>query len=432
MQPTSPLHANHEAFLRREAERTRPRDAAERPGAATGGRAVGELEYLPYGPRDEEGLVRHVLPAMFGEVELEYAAIRRGAGLMDCPNRATIRVSGGDRHEFFRRMLTQDLLDLAPGRAKRTFWLNRQGRIVADLLLVERDDATLIDVDIHQAAAAIETLDAYIIADDVVMEDVTESFYRIEMHGPKAMEVIGKASGEGAGDEASLDDGEATSVTIAGADIDVARADTAGEIGLLFFVPRAKLSAVWEALLAAGDPPADAAAGPRFVRPVGWYAYNIARIEAGTPLFNVDFGPQNLPHETGVLRDRVCFTKGCYLGQEVVARMESLGRPKQRLVGLKIDGEALPIAEAQVFAGDDEGLGTPIGVVTSSTPSPMLGAKPIAFAMIKSAHADDGKAVRVLAEGEAVPATVGPLRFWTGQGGSGSAGHAEGEGPESR
>jgi folate-binding protein YgfZ len=242
------------------------------------------------------------------------------------------------------------------------------------------------------------------------MEDVTENVYRIEMHGPRALEVLGVAAGRA--DGLALEPGHAAAAPVAGYEIDVARSDTTGEIGLVLFVPRDGLTDVWDALLGAGEPEGEAKAAPRFVRPVGWFAYNIARIEAGTPLFHVDFGPENLPHETGVLRERVCFTKGCYLGQEVVARMESLGRPKQQLVGLKVEGVRLPMAEAQVFAGDDEGLGTPIGVVTSSTPSPMLGAKPIAFAMVKSAHADPGTSVRVMAEGEAAPATVGPLRFW--------------------
>src|SRR6185436_21150893 len=91
-------------------------------------------------------------------------------------------------------------------------------------------------------------------------------------------------------------------------------------------------------------------------RRIGWHAYNIARLEAGWPIFNIDFGPDSLPHETGVLNDRVSFKKGCYLGQEVVARMQSLGHPKQRLVGLKAveetgaDEDRVPEAGAALHA----------------------------------------------------------------------------------
>ena len=176
-------------------------------------------------------------------------------------------------------------------------------------------------------------------------------------------------------------------------------------------MPRDRAAAIWEFLLAT-----DHIVGQdkRRVRPIGWLAFNIARIEAGTPLFNIDFGPTNLPHESGILHDRVSFTKGCYLGQEIVARMESLGKPKQTLVGLKMQSDLLPVAGAQVFErGADDVMGQQIGIVTSSTLSPMLGAAPIAFAMLKTACAAAGAAVLVNAEGEQVKATVESLRFWS-------------------
>src|SRR5439155_17574914 len=117
-------------------------------------------------------------------------------------------------------------------------------------------------------------------------------------------------------------------------------------------------------------------------RRIGWHAYNIARIEAGWPIFNIDFGPDSLPHETGVLEDRVSFKKGCYLGQEVVARMQSLGHPKQRLVGLKAKEwttsggeEGVPEEGTRVYAQarGQEGGQPPevVGAVTSSAASPM-------------------------------------------------------------
>jgi folate-binding protein YgfZ len=167
---------------------------------------------------------------------------------------------------------------------------------------------------------------------------------------------------------------------------------------------------VWDALI---EPAHRISVTAPLARPIGWHAFNIARIEAGTPLFNIDFGPTNLPHETGLLSHRVSFTKGCYLGQEVVARLENLGKPKQILVGLKVQTDALPIAGAQVFEqNSDNSMGDQIGVVTSSTLSPMLGAVPIAFAMLKTTKATPGATVLVSAEGEQAPALISPLRFW--------------------
>ena len=147
------------------------------------------------------------------------------------------------------------------------------------------------------------------------------------------------------------------------------------------------------------------------MRPVGWFAFNIACVEGGTPLFRTDFGPDNLPHETGVVDRRVSFTKGCFLGQEVVARMERRGRASRTLVGLRVRRDLLPVASAQVFAQAGAGAGDSVGFVTSSTFSPMLGARPIAFAMMRAAHAGPGKTVLVGAEGEECQASVDDLRF---------------------
>ena len=106
------------------------------------------------------------------------------------------------------------------------------------------------------------------------------------------------------------------------------------------------------------------------------------------------------------------FTKGCYPGQEVVARMHNLGKPKQKLVGLRIEADLLPVAEAQVFAlAEGTSLGDQVGVVTSSGLAPMLGAVPVAFAMISASSYAPGTKVLVNAEGEQAPATVCALRF---------------------
>lgn len=381
--------------------------AAERPGAAQA-EAVqpADLEYLPWGPPDRQELECEVV-ASFGEVEAEYAAIRRGAGLMDSAQRGTLLVLGADRRDFLNRMLSNELKDLHAGTTRRSFWLNRKGRIDADLLLIETGDRTLIDVDIHQAQQTMTSLSEFIFTEDVIIKDVSDEMHRISIHGPRALELICAATGDTC---FRLNHGCAARLVLAGHDVTIARTDTAGEIGLELIVGYDDARSVWEHLL--GHDATIGKPGER-IRPVGWYAYNIARIEAGTPLFNIDFGSTNLPHETGVLHDRVSFNKGCYLGQEIVTRLENLGKPKQMLMGLRVEGESLPIAEAQVFAIDEAGIiGEQIGVVTSSTISPMLGARPIAFAMLKTSAVEVGSTVLVHAEGEQPRATVQELKFW--------------------
>jgi folate-binding protein YgfZ len=186
--------------------------------------------------------------------------------------------------------------------------------------------------------------------------------------------------------------------------LDTPTSSPVGEPGIGVVVDRAHAEAVWEIVLA-GAP-----AGRRPVRAIGWNAFNIARLEAGTPLFHLDFGPDALPHETGVLADRVSFTKGCYPGQEVVARMESRGKSKRRVVGLRGTTDALPITGAQIF-DETEGVGSQVGVVTGSTIAPMRGAAIIAIASIRTSHVAVGTRVLVNAEGEMVPAVVTALDF---------------------
>jgi folate-binding protein YgfZ len=391
-----------------------------------------QIEFIPWGVpmdasagpadadvnRDAEAACE--LIATFGEVEAEYAAIRRGAGLFDSPHRGTMRVGGRERGGFLNRMVTQELKGFAgedaAGQTREAFWLNRRGRIDADLFLIEAGggarESMLIDVDVASAAAAAKSLGEFVFTEDVEVRNVSDEFHHIAVHGRLARDTLAAAANE---DTFDLGPGAARTLTIDSVPVIIARHDQTGEVGYELIMPRESAAGVWEFLLAAdhivgGD--------KRRVRPIGWHAFNIARIEAGTPLFNIDFGPTNLPHETGeLLRRRVSFTKGCYLGQEVVARMESRGHSKQTLVGLRLKRDLLPVSGSQVFAlGEDGATTESIGAVTSSALSPMLGAQPIALAMIRNAQARHGATVMVNAEGEQTEAIIGPLRFWPPEG----------------
>jgi folate-binding protein YgfZ len=407
MRHESPLRHRHADYQRSRPQRT-PADAG-RPGAARGHReGVPEVEFVPYEPAGG-GEPACELVATYGDLESEYAAVRRGAAIFDAPHRGTIVITGADRREFLNRMVTQQVGNLEAGVVRETFWLNRKGRIEADLRLIELGDRMLAGVDVARAAPAVETLNGFVFSEDVTIADATDSMHHLEVHGPQALALV---TGAGA-DVADLGALAARVVEIAGIETFVTRCDRVGEIGLDLIVPRGPAEHVWDALLAAAERMPDD--GPRRARPVGWHAINVARIEAGTPLFGIDFGPENLPHETGLLHRRVSFTKGCYLGQEIVARIESQGRPKQRLVGLRPARDLLPVAGAPVYGRDETspaGLGDPVGAVTSSTLAPMLGSVPVAFAMVRSDHAEPGTTVVVSAEGEHGEAAVCDLRFY--------------------
>jgi folate-binding protein YgfZ len=382
------------------------------------GGAPVEVEWMPYGGAGsaEAATEPPEIVAGYGLLELEYAAFRRGAAVVERSCRGTVAVRGGDRIEFLNRMVTQELKGMAAGDVRAGFWLNRKGRIEADLVFAEvpaavDDDAfMLIDLDVHDAARTVTSLTAFLFNEDVHLADQTAAWGRLAVHGPEGAMLLSNAGADDASLEALNADLRCVRTQLAGVPAVLVRRDQCGSPGVEVFVPASGLARVWDALVSQHDA---TAGGRRRARPAGWHAYNIARIEAGTPLHHVDFGTESLPHESGVIGERVSFRKGCYLGQEVVARMESLGKPKQRLVGLRIAEDALPVAGSPVFElGADGAPGNPVGSITSSTLSPMLGASSVAFAMVRTAHAEPGTVLGVPAEGVRATATVQPrLRF---------------------
>jgi folate-binding protein YgfZ len=376
-------------------------------------------DMLPYGPPESSVLV----PASFEGVGAEYAAIRTGAALVDGAARGTLLITGPDRLAFLASMVTQDVKALGDWRSAHSFWLNRKGRIDADLRLTSVPSAgagalkwfagaTIVaDVDIHAAARAGASLSGYLIAEDAAVTDASARLHRLGLHGPRAGAVLAEVSTPLEGSAAPVADlvhSAATGAVIAGAGVLIERDDTAGEPGFELTMAGEDVSGVYDALRRAG------------ATPVGWHAYNTARIEAGTPLYYLDFGPTNLPAESGLLAERVSFKKGCYLGQEIVARMNSLGAPKQTLVALRVaraegalasDERAQPTTGAEVRAAADPASPV-IGAVTSSTISPKLGSATIAFAMVKFANAKAETDLFVTTPGGVLPARVQPkLRF---------------------
>jgi folate-binding protein YgfZ len=355
----------------------------------------------------------------FGAYEAEYAAVRGRVGIMHLPQRGVLRLSGKDVKDFLHRLTTQDINGMAAGETRRGFQLNVKGRIVADMLIHHDDADTWLDTYRCDIAELAKVLDMRLFAEDVKMQDVSGKYELFALHGPAATALIEKLGGE------PLDEpGTHHMMQLAGATASVYRHDICGSPGYGVWCEAEYAAPLYQAMLdAAGydadapDPQvdphaaADAAAKRRDTlrgRPIGWAAFNTARIEAGSPLFHVDFGADCLPHETSLLDETTSFTKGCYIGQEIVARMQNLGHPKRLLVGLRFDDARLPVAGSQVF--DHEDRGTVIGAITSSTISPMRGHTAIAIAMIKWGKHRPNTKVVVPAEGQMVEAAVRGLR----------------------
>jgi folate-binding protein YgfZ len=171
------------------------------------------------------------------------------------------------------------------------------------------------------------------------------------------------------------------------------RDDPCGVSGLYLFVPAEAAQTVWMKLLTAE---------PLRTRPMGWAAFNAARIEGGRALFGIDFDENFLPAETGELDRAVSFTKGCYPGQEIVARMHARKQLARKVAGFRMKDDAQPIAGAPIH----DSAGSQIGAVTSSTPSPMLSGASIGLAVLKRPHFEVGSSLQIAAEGAMREATV--------------------------
>lgn len=352
-------------------------------------------ELAPYGPPDAGVEVTQTL----GPVELEYAALRKNCVLIDQPHRGTAQMTGADRIEFLNRMLTQELKPLDNGVQKwvESFWLSRKGRIDADVRVLGFADRVLFDVDVHQSSHFVQTLDAYLFAEDAELKDVSQAMHRLALIGPKATKLLELTVDETkSGSPAhEITDGQTCEAVVAGKAIFIDRSDALGVPGYGLVMEKDDAESVYTRLCERGMPDGqdeiglenaglnrgEGAAAEIGLRVAGWHAYNIARVEAGEPLFNLDFGSTSLPAETGVLNRRVSFKKGCFLGQEIVARMESLGHPKQTVVALRVGSspdDPQPVTGAELVAA-----GQVVGAVTSSTISPMLGGHVICLATVR-------------------------------------------------
>ncbi len=345
----------------------------------------------------------------FGEYEAEYAAFRKGAAIFHAAQRGAIVLRGADRVDFLHRMLTQEVRDLEDGRARRSLLLDARGRIMADLRVLGFEGRTWLLTDRLDVSAVVAEFDKLLFAEDVQVEDVGDEWETLAIHGPAAAKLIAQVTG----DEAVLQlaDARALLSSWRGRKLLVLRCDETGGPGYQLLISAQDAPALYGMLAEAVGGLVPQVEGntkrPIVGRGVGWLAYNTARIEAGNALFHIDFGRDCLPHEAALIDAAVSFTKGCYRGQEIVARMQNLGHPKRMLAGFRMTDDAMPIAGAAV----EDAEGRTVGAVTSSTVSPLLGNVAMGFAMMKWGWHEPGRHVRIAAEGGRRDATISPLRM---------------------
>ncbi len=258
-----------------------------------------------------------------------YEALHHGAAVVDLSARGRIRAAGEDRQRLLHAMTTNHVQELEPGRSLYAFFLNAQGRILADVYIHCAADHLLLDVEPEMREKVFAHLDRYIIADDVTLEDVTEATAELAVAGPSA---------------AALRRGEM-----------VFDSTLTGQPGFRVVVPAAEKAALLAALRAAGCVEATAEEA------------RTVRLENGLPRYGEDVTEANLAQETGLLH-ALHFNKGCYLGQEIVERVRSRGHVNKTLRALRIEAGEAPAAGTKVLSGGKEA-----GEITSAVYSPAQG-----------------------------------------------------------
>ena len=312
-----------------------------------------------------------------------YASALERAVIADERTAGRIFMRGRDRAALLHRLSTNDIERLKPGEGTLTVLTTPIGRII-DLLTVHAlDDALLIVTSPDQGPPVFGHLRRNIFFNDqVTLEAAGRTHAQMALYGPKAACLIAELTG------AAIDlplHGITTTV-IAGVRLLIARRKPIGGDSFTLYIPSDGYDAVYAALLTSATP-------------IDSDTLDVLRIEQGYGAFGRELSQEYIPLETGLL-DAVSFSKGCYVGQEIIARMESRGRLAKRLCGLQLNQPVTPPAKL-VCDGRDA------GDLTSAAVSPRFG--PIALAYVRTAYAEPGTVVGV--EGTGVTGTVVELPF---------------------
>ena len=309
-----------------------------------------------------------------------YTAAREQAAWLDRSHRGRIVVSGADRRAYLQGLLTNDIAALTPGGGCYATYLTAQGRMIADLWVYELGDVILLTLHGDVKDPVLARLDQFIFGEDVQLGDVTATFADIAIVGPQASTTVARVlSGVTAETLAALPDHGNLRTPFGDAPAIVTRTTDVGEPGFDVYVGADQRDAFVHALESSGAVALDADTAEAI------------RIEAGVPRFHRDMDEETIPLEAGIEARAISFTKGCYVGQEVIIRVlhRGHGRVARRLVALAVDGSRVPERSASIEVGDKI-----VGEVTSAAWSPRAG-HPVALGYVQRDVAEPDTIVRI-------------------------------------
>ncbi len=324
-------------------------------------------------------------PLDFGDVAAEFQALVSGAAVYVLNSRAKISVTGGDRMRWLNGMITNNVRDLTPGRGVYAFLLNPQGRILADLYAYNRGELLLLDTDHSQVEKILAVFRKYIIMDKVEVANVSDKLTAIGIAGPEARESLRAAGFE----VPELERLQFVELSWRQISLTVVRGDNEHAETFEVWLAPENIEPVYQSLVTAG------------AKPVGTAALELLRVGTGVPGYGVDIRERDLPQETEQQR-ALNFTKGCYIGQEIVERIRSRGNVHRKFTGFEVQGELPPPGSKIQVDGKD------VGEITSAASLPLAdGERRLALGYIRREVATPG----TLVDAGGSPAHVANLPF---------------------
>ena len=323
-------------------------------------------------------------PLSFSDPVEEYWAIRKAAGIADISNTGRLIITGKDRIAFLNGLLTNDVSKLEEDGGQHSALLTPKARIIADLYVYKQPDSLLVDTGNSPSSQVKEELERFIITENVQVRNAAAELVQLTIQGPRSSQIINDTLGLAVEDLKPLHHKSLGPSRII-------HRDRTGQGGYDIILPNEEAEAVWQGfLLKAGD---------YGLRPVGSRAMEMLRIEAGYPKYAIDIDQDTIVLEAG-FKDAISFTKGCYMGQEVVARATHIGRVNKQLVRLEIAATtALPERSKLMSNGAESGF------VTSSAFSPGVG-KVVGLGYANRDSAKEGVSLMIDGPGGQLPAIV--------------------------
>lgn len=337
------------------------------------------------------------MPAHYGDVAAEHRAVRQAVGIADLSHRGKIRVTGDDRVKWLQSVISNDILPLQPGQGRYSSFLTHKGKMLTYFRLYMQTDAIMLEDVGEIGETTFQALRKFLLyGTKAKMENCAESWGLLLVSGPKATQVIQSAFGV---DVTDLKPVNFVAAQIGGQSALVIRTEETGEADLEILLPAEGLSPAWKALMEAG--------APLGIKAIGSQAREALRIEAGIPKAGTELNEEIVPPEANLEGKAFSLSKGCYPGQEVVARMDTYGNVRRHLVGLSLKDSTVPPKGAKLFSGDRE-----VGWVSSATPSPQL-KQVIALGFPLRDFSKPGTVLSVEIDGARHDATVQALPFYT-------------------